>query len=114
MCSVSAPSPAKEGFIYDKAYQQKLYGVLFEAMMLGMQDPGSGKAIWRTGDVVDVLTNIQAMVLASSMATTSPTKLREFCTEHAKTLQRRISRCREQFATEGAPFETMVVHGDLN
>lgn len=101
------------GFIIDKAYQERVNDVLLQALMVGLKDPETGIALWRTGEILNAMIDLQAMLLAGSEMS-SPAKIREFAEDVAKRIRRRTIAFKEHFAEHGAPFPTYTVEGDFH
>lgn len=102
-------------FVHDIAYQEKVSGALMEALFKATITGDPPTAIWRSGDLFHVLTLLQAMVIAGSPPVSSPTKLREFCQDHARHLQRLIRETEAQEAQSGRPYmQRIVIDGELH
>ena len=101
-------------FVIDKDYQQRVADLVLAALMTGLKDEETGVALWRVGEIVNALKSTQAMLLAGSDLTASPTKAREYFDEFAKSLRRQTQHFRDHFAKHGAPFPTYTVEGDMH
>jgi hypothetical protein len=101
-------------FVKDKAYEARVADLVMQALMLGLKDPVTNVCVWRTGEIVDVFMNIQAMLLAQSPVAGTPAKLREYAEDYAKALRRRTKAYQDRAGVHGEPFPSYHVEGDLH
>lgn len=101
-------------FVIDRAYQERVTSILMEALMVGLKDPATSVAIWRVGEMVDAMTDLQAMLIAGSDIAKSAPRVRSLVEEHRKRLLRKTLAFRVEFDTNGSPFPTYTVEGDFH
>jgi precorrin-2 methylase len=101
-------------FILDKEYEKRAADVIMRALMEDMMDPETRQCLWKTGELTEVFLNLQAMLLADSQMSDTPTKLREFTDDYAKRLRRKVNEAKVAFVTVGKPFETLRIDGELH
>ena len=100
----------KEIDAFDQTYCDRIRDAVWQALVEASRDPDTKVAALRNYEIYDALLQLQAMILASSKEADSPTRARETCNEFAKRLRRLIAKFRQQYRSEGLPFE--VVHTD--
>ncbi len=98
----------------DPGYQQRMADALIQAMLTTAKDKASNTAVLRTDEIVSALTDLAAMVIATSDVVGTPAKKREFCTDLAKRLQRRINGFQEHYAAGRSPFDTVLRPGEMH
>ena len=100
----------KEIDAFDQTYCDRIRDAVWQALVEASRDPDTKVAALRNYEIYDALLQLQAMILASSKEADSATRARETCSEFAKRLRRLIAQFRQQYRSEGLPFE--VVHTD--
>jgi hypothetical protein len=96
--------------VFDKAYCDRIRDAVWTAVVEASRDPNTNVAALRNYEIYDALLQLQAMILASSKETSSPTRVRETSLEFAKRLRRLIAAFRQGYDRDGMPFE--VIHTD--
>jgi hypothetical protein len=95
---------------FDRSYSDRIRQSVWEAIVEASRDPTSNVAPLRNYEIYDALLQIQAMILASSKDSVSPTKMRMIGTEFAKRLRRLVVEFKRAYDRNGVPFD--VVHTD--
>ena len=95
---------------FDRAYCDRVRDAVWQAIVEASRDPKTRMAALRNYEIYDALLQLQAMILASSKETQTPTRARETCNEFAKRLRRLIAQFRQAYDRDGIPFD--VVHAD--
>ena len=95
---------------FDQTYCGRIRDAVWTAIVEASRDPETKVAALRNYEIYDALLQLQAMILASSKETNSPTKARETCNEFAKRLRRLVAEFRQRYADDGMPFD--VIHTD--
>lgn len=95
---------------FDRAYRDRIRDAVWNAIIAGAHDPATNLAPLRNYEIYDALLQIQAMILASSKDSHSPTKMRMIGIEFAKRLRRLVAGFKKAYERDGLPFE--VIHTD--
>lgn len=89
-------------------YRERIATAVLEAITVNSiieASDGSRVAAILSAEVVDVLSTTIAIIAAGSEACSTPTKVRQFCDDLARRIQRRIAEAKRV----GTPFENMTV-----
>lgn len=100
----------KEIDVFDRAYCERIRDAVWKTIVETSRNPETKMAALRNYEIYDALLQLQAMILASSKETSSPTRARETSNEFAKRLRRLIAQFRGEYDRDGMPFD--VVHTD--
>ena len=100
----------KEIDVFDLAYCERIRDAVWKTIIETSRDPETKMAALRNYEIYDALLQLQAVILASSKETSSPTRARETSNEFAKRLRRLIAQFKEEYDRDGMPFD--VVHTD--
>lgn len=90
----------------DQEYQQRFSSELIRTIMTVslIEQPGQPRACFiRSGEIIDSMLLMIAVLSATSVETATPAKTRALCDELARKLQRRINSAKLQ----PSPFETI-------
>jgi hypothetical protein len=96
--------------VFDREYCDRIRNLVWEAITQGSRDPTTNLASLRNYEIYDALLQIQAMILAGSKDSHSPTKMRMIGIEFAKRLRRLVAEFRKAYGRDGLPFD--VIHTD--
>jgi hypothetical protein len=88
----------------NEAYQRHVTNEVFRALVSALRHPDTNQVLFRNEDVILGLMDIQAILLTTSKETDTPTKLRKWCDEFAKTLRRKAVAARDAEAEQGSIF----------
>jgi hypothetical protein len=91
----------------DKEYQERFTNGLIKLMFETSMDAERKVAMVRSYECIDAMMTTIAMLSATSQATASPSKTREYCDIIARKIQRRIGEAKLQ----PMPFETITETG---
>jgi len=100
----------REVDLFDPVYRDRVREAVWAAIVEASRDLVTGLAPVRNYEIYDALLQVQAMILASSKDTSSPTKTREISSELAKRLRTHIAGYRKAYERDGIPFD--VLHTD--
>ncbi|WP_174300704.1 hypothetical protein [Caulobacter sp. S45] len=103
-----------QDYVRIPSYEQKVQDLIIHALLTGLKDEETSTAVLRVGEIVNVMLDLQAMMLADSGATATPTKTREFCSDFARRLQRKIAHAKKLYAAGHKPFQTVHIEGSVN
>jgi signal recognition particle receptor subunit beta len=90
----------------DRAYQARFTEALMEAIMTVsiVEEPGQPRAAFvRSGEVIDSMLSMIALLSSTSLETKTPAKTRALCDQLARKLQRLIATAQRS----PVPFETI-------
>jgi len=96
--------------VFDRAYCERIRDAVWKTIIETSRDPKTKMAALRNYEIYDALLQLQAMILATSKETSSPTRARETSNEFAKRLRRLIAQFKDEYDRDGLPFD--VVHTD--
>jgi hypothetical protein len=96
--------------VFDRAYRDRVRDAVWTAIVAASRDPATDMSPLRNYEIYDALLQIQAMILASSKESGSPTKMRTTGNEFAKRLRRLVAEFKKAYDRDGVPFD--VVHSD--
>lgn len=96
--------------LFDRAYRDRVCDAVWKAIVEASRDPVTGISPLRNYEIYDALLQIQAMILASSKESGSPTKLRAAGDDFSRRLRRLVANFRKTYGREGVPFD--VIHSD--
>lgn len=92
----------------DREYRDRVSKAIVEAVLLASLDPSGKVAIIRSGEVIEALLDLLALYSATSDATSSPTKRRQFTETVSKRLFRLIGAARQEIAEGGSPMTVVT------
>jgi hypothetical protein len=92
---------------FDSVYRDKIREAVWAAIVTASRDPATGLAPVRNYEIYDALLQVQALILASSKQSSSPTKTREIANEFAKRLRTHVAEFKKAYARDGIPFDVM-------
>jgi hypothetical protein len=96
--------------VFDRAYRDRVRDAVWKAIVEVSRDPATNISPLRNYEIYDALLQIQAMILASSKESGSPTKMRTIGNEFAKRLRRLVAEFKKTYDRDGVPFD--VIHSD--
>lgn len=96
--------------VFDRAYRDRVRDAVWTAIVEASHDPATDLSPLRNYEIYDALLQIQAMILASSKESGSPTKMRTIGNEFAKRLRRLVAEFKKTYDREGVPFD--IIHSD--
>jgi hypothetical protein len=93
--------------VFDRAYRDRVLDAVWKAIVAASRDPATGVSPLRNYEIYDALLQIQAMILASSKDSGSPTKMRTIGNEFAKRLRRLVAQFKKNYDRDGVPFDVV-------
>jgi hypothetical protein len=98
--------------VKNRDYQARIETAIINALMESTLDPETRTATLLSGEIVQACLNVIAMMAGTSEVSASPTRLRQFGDECAKSIRARTAEVRRQHQSGNTPFHTVVHAGD--